>query len=270
MAYANFKQTFWSKHIQTELKKTAVLVNNCNMDFEGEVKHGSSVKILGVAKPTIGDYIGEDIEIETPPDTSVYLDITQQKYFSFEVDDVDNAQSKPGLMEALLKESKEALSNTREKYVGSMAVDAGEILKPNAIKTAADAKSAIDQAMQYLYENDVAIDDIIIELPPFVWQLMRDKYIEIDTNNSDMLKNGKMGNYNGAKVFMSNQLHYEEGTGWYAMVRTKKAIAFASQINKVEAFRPDKRFSDAVKGLDVYGAKVVRPKELCAICCKKS
>ncbi len=270
MAYSNFKQTFWSKHIQTELKKAAVLVNNCDMEFEDEVKYGNSVKILGVAKPTIGDYTGKDIEIETPEDSSVYLEITEQKYFAFEVDDVDKAQSKPGLMEKLMGESKEALSNTREKFVGSMAKQAGKILKPEAIKTTAAAKQAIDEAMQELYENDVNIDDIIIELPPFVWQLMRDKYIEIDTNNSKMLKTGKMGYYNGAKVFMTNQLHYEEGTGWYAMVRTKRAIAFASQINDVEAFRPERRFSDAVKGLDVYGAKVIRPKELCAICCKKS
>ena len=46
------------------------------------------------------------------------------------------------------------------------------------------------------------------------------------------------------------------------MIRTKKAIAFAGQINETEAYRPEQLFKDDVKGLDTYGAKVVRPKEL--------
>lgn len=270
MAYGNFKQTFWSKHIQTELKKSAVLVNNCNMEFEGEVKFGNSVKILGVGKPTISDYTGKDINVETIEDSSVYLNISQRKYFAFQVDDVDKAQSKPGLMEKLMEESKEALSNTRESFVALQAKDATLIKKPAAIKTPESAKAAIDEAMMELYQNDVAIGDIIIELPPFVWQLMRDKYIEIDTDNSSMLKNGTFGHYNGAKVFMTNQLYQDSTNGYYAMVRTKKAIAFAAQIQKIEADRMEKSFSDMVKGLDVYGAKIVRPKELCVICCKKS
>lgn len=272
MAYNNFKQTFWSKYIQTELKKAAVLVANCNQEFEGEVKYGNKVKILGVGKPTIVDYTGSDIDIEKVPDNSVMLEITQSKAFAFEVDDVDKAQSKEGLMEALMGESKEALSNQRELFVGSMALQAGKASTSTAITTADAAKKAIDAGMQWLYENDVAINDIIIELPAFMWQLMRDKYIELDTDNSNMLGNGQFGRYNGAKVYMSNQL-YSTGTGdtkeYHAMIRTKRAIAFASQINKVEAFRPEKRFSDAVKGLDVYGAKVVRPKELYDLICKK-
>lgn len=49
------------------------------------------------------------------------------------------------------------------------------------------------------------------------------------------------------------------------MVRTKKAIAFANGVEKVEKCRPSKRFSDVIKGLHVYGAKLVRPKELYVI-----
>jgi hypothetical protein len=53
------------------------------------------------------------------------------------------------------------------------------------------------------------------------------------------------------------------------MIRTEKAIAFASQIQNVEAYRPEGLFSDAVKGLHVFGAKVVRPKELYGLRVKK-
>ena len=60
---------------------------------------------------------------------------------------------------------------------------------------------------------------------------------------------------------MSNNL-YNDGTDDYEMIRTKKAIAFAGQINKIEKARKEKGFSDIIKGLHVYGAKLVRPKEL--------
>ena len=58
MAYTNFKQTFWSKHIQHELEKKAILAGFCNREFDGEVKYGNQVKILGVGRPTVGNYVG--------------------------------------------------------------------------------------------------------------------------------------------------------------------------------------------------------------------
>ena len=61
MAYNNFKPTVWSKHIQRELEKATVLQEDCNTEFEGEAKKGERVKILGVARPTIGTYTGQDI-----------------------------------------------------------------------------------------------------------------------------------------------------------------------------------------------------------------
>ena len=49
------------------------------------------------------------------------------------------------------------------------------------------------------------------------------------------------------------------------MIRTKKAVAFASGIDETEAYRPEQLFSDAIKGLNTFGAKVVRPKEFYSI-----
>ena len=57
----------------------------------------------------------------------------------------------------------------------------------------------------------------------------------------------------------------EENTEVYNILRTTKAIAFAEQIDKVEAYRPQDAFEDALKGLYVFGAKVVRPKEIVVI-----
>jgi hypothetical protein len=271
MAYANFKQTFWSKHIQHELEKRTILASFCNREFEGEAKHGNQVKILGVGRPSIGNYTGADIGTpEVVEDSSVMLTIDKAKYFNFMVDDVDKAQSVPGLMEALMQEATRAMALQIDSDIAEIGgKGAGTASASTEIKTAAAAKTAIDAGILTLRENDVQIDDeVVMELPPFVYQLLKDKYIELDTANSEMMKKGIVGFYDNVRVRVSNNL-YNDGTNDYCMIRTKKAIAYVNQIDKVEPYRPDGLFSDAIKGLNVYGAKVVRPKELYVIKARK-
>ena len=43
---------------------------------------------------------------------------------------------------------------------------------------------------------------------------------------------------------------------------TNDAISFAEQVAKTEAYRPESKFADAMKGLCVYGAKLIRPDNL--------
>lgn len=267
MAYTNFKQTFWSKHIQHELEKKAILAEFCNREFEGEAKYGNQVKILGVGRPAIGDYAGTTIgDPENVADTSVYLTIDKAKYFNFGLDDVDKAQSKPGLMEALMQEATTAMAlqiDTDIAQYGSLG--AGTFSASTQINSAATAKTAVDAAILALREKDVQInDDVVLEIPPFVYQWLKDKYIELDTANSEMMKKGIMGYYDNTRVRVSNNL-YNDGTDYYCMIRTKKAIAYVNQIDKVEAYRPPTLFNDAIKGLNVYGIKTVRPKELYVI-----
>ena len=82
---ANFKPMYWSKYCQTELKKDLVLSGWCDYQFEGEVKLGSRLKIVGATRPTIQQYTpGKDLDIENLGDNSQYLDITQADAFAFE------------------------------------------------------------------------------------------------------------------------------------------------------------------------------------------
>ena len=263
MAYSNFKPLVWSKHIQRELEKATVLQEDCNTEFEGEARQGSRVKILGVARPTIGDYTGQNIGApEDVPDTAVYLDIDRAKFFNFGVDDVDKAQSVEGLMQALMAESSQALAIERDRYIASLAVEAGGFSNSTSVTTADAAKTAVDKAFVWLWEHDVKIgDDVVITVTPWFYNLFKDKLTTVATDNMEILRKGLVGTYNGARVKISNLL-YNDGTDDYLMIRTKKAIAFAGQINETEAYRPEGLFKDAVKGLDTYGAKVVRPKEL--------
>lgn len=266
MAYANFKQTFWSKHYQRELENKAILAEWCNREFEGEAKYGNLVKILGVGAVTIANYEGTTIgSPESVADSSVMLAIDKAKYFNFGVDDVDRAQSKPGLMEVLMAESAYAMAHQIDTDIAAASVNAGNFSSSLQIASAANAKAAVDAGLVKLRENNVQItDEVVIELAPFVYQYLKEKYIDLDTNNSELLKKGIVGYYDNARVRVSNNL-YNDTTDYYCMIRTKKAIAYVNQIDKVEAYRPDNLFNDAIKGLAVYGIKVVRPKELYVI-----
>lgn len=213
-----------------------------------DVKYAQSVKILGVGDPTIGDYTGADIAIEAMSDEGQILTIDQAKYFAFYVDDVDKAQSVPGLPEEYQRKAVHGLAVARDSYVAGLIN--GATNKTTITLSADGVKAGIDEAIVELRERNFA-EDGVIEITPAVYNLFKNHLITTSTNNPEYIKRGIVGMYDGFEVIMSNNL---KSAG---CVRGKKAIAFAGQLEKVEACRAEKRFADIVKGLDVYGAKVI-------------
>lgn len=263
MSYANFKPIIWSAHIQHELKKYTLFKEDCDYKYEGEAGKGKTVKILGVGRPTIGDYTGQEIGApETVPDSSVYLLIDQAKFFNFQVDDVDKAQSKEGLMPALMEEAARGLAENEDSYIAeALGKNAGKKSASAAITTEEAAAKAIDDAFVWLWKNGVSNKDkVTIYLSPEFYNLFKNRLVALKTNNDDLIAKGVVGMYNSAKVKMTNNV-YNDGTDDYIIVKTSKAYAFCNGIDETEAYRPEKLFSDAVKGLDTYGGKMVRPKE---------
>lgn len=265
---ANFKPMFWSKYCQTELKKDLVLANWCDYQFEGEIKMGERLKIVGVVRPTIQKYVpGKDLNIESLGDNSQYLDITEYDAFAFEVDDVDAAQSQNGYLETQFDEAKTALAESADAFVGTMAkaANADMMSVSTDISTLTSFLNPIDEAHIKLYGNNVSQKtELAADLNPEHIVGLRKELAELFTDNVEYVKRGALGKYANTYLRMSNNL-YNDGVDDYEMVRTKKAIAFAGQIDKVETVRKEKGFADIIKGLHVYGAKLVRPKELFVI-----
>ena len=269
----NFKPMFWSKYCQTELRKDLILANWCDYQFEGEIKKaGSRLKIVGAVRPTIQKYTGEDLKIEKLGDNSQYLDITESDAFAFEVDDIDEAQSMPGYLETQFDESKAALAESADAFVGKQAAKANKdmISASIDINNVESFLDPIDAAHVKLYENNVSQKtELAADLPPKYIVKMRKELAELFTDNVEFIKRGALGKYANTYLRMSNNL-YDDGTDIFGMVRTKKAIAFAGQINKLKTAEREKGFGTIIKGLHVYGAKVVRPKELYVIKVKKA
>ena len=254
MAVTNFIQTIWSKQIQDDLELKCKLVDNCLRSYEGVVPYARSVKILGVGEPTIGKYEGTDITIEAMTDKGQQLDIDQANYFAFYVDDVNKAQSVPGLMEEYQRKAVHGLAVKRDSFVADL-IKSGTNITTAGGKTEAAVKKAIDEAIVALRERNFD-EDGVIEITPAVYNLFKNQLITLSTDNPEYIKKGKVGVYDGFDVIMSNNL-VKDVTHVYCAVRGRKAVAFAGQINEVEALRAEKVFADIVRGLDTFGAKII-------------
>ena len=255
MAVTNFIQSIWSKKIQDDLELKCKLVDNCLRDYEGDVKHAASVKILGVGEPTIGAYDStQDITIEEMSDRGQLLTIDQANYFAFYVDDVNQAQSVAGLREKYQEKAVHGLAVARDTYVANLIKGATNVTTATGNDREA-VKEAIDKAIVALRERNFD-EDGVIEITPAVYNVFKNELITLSTNNPEYIKKGIVGVYDDFNVIMSNNMA-KDSTNAYCCVRGKKAIAFAGQINEVEALRAEKRFKDIVRGLDTFGAKVI-------------
>lgn len=276
MSYNNFIPKIWSKAINLELERAMVFAEDCNRQYEGDVKQmGDTVKILGVGKPTITKQVGGSIildDAETVEDTGVEMLINRIAYFNYLVDDIDRRQAVGGLMDALSKESSEGVANAMDEDIAELAAldDAPKLYKTTKAVTVENILDEFDLAVEKLMENDVKPETkIVATVSPWVKTLLRKAYVQLDTDNSEMIKNGYVGRYNNLYIKVSNNTHKNADNGSDIMIRTQRAVAFANPMTHVEPYRPEKRFADAVKGFVLYGTKIVRPKEMIVLNCKK-
>jgi hypothetical protein len=267
MATKNFISTVWSETLLKSLDKEYVAVMNCNRDFEGEIRNlGDCVVINSIGPISVFDYT-RDTDMNAPEalaeGANITLNIDRAKAFCFQIDDVDRVQAKPDLMQGAMREAACALADEADKYVYTLYTEADE---DNVIaKTGVTADSIVDiliETRQKLMQNNVNSNtSVVLEVSPAIAALILKAKILTGTDNTAALTNGYLGTFVGFDVYVSNNIA-KEGNTWHCMARTKRAIAFAEQLKSVEAFRPEKRFADAVKGLHLYGATVVYPEEL--------
>ncbi len=271
MAINNFISTVWSENLLKQLDEQYVGVMNCNREFEGEINNlGSTVKICGVGNVLVSDYT-KNTDMSAPETLSDYvsnLEINRAKYFNFQIDDIDKAQSNPKIMDEAMRKAAAALANEADAYIYSLYEEADHIIEGEEVTTENIIDYLIDAKTTLMKLNSVNIDDIVIEVSPDVAALIVKAKIDLGTDNTDCIETGLIGKIAGCKVYVSNNIAVTGENYHQCFIRTKRAVAFAEQISEVEAYRPEKRFADAVKGLHLYGAKVVYPNEFMVLCCK--
>ena len=281
MSYENYKAKIWSKAIDRELERAFVFADGTNQQYSGEIKGlGDTVRILGVGKPTVTehDLINGDITLSAPEkvsDTSVSLVVDKAAYFNYAVGDIDKAQGAGKVMAVLNEEASEEVANCIDKHIANLVspdsntVGLQMFTKTNI--TNANVMATLDACQAMLYANDVSpATEVEMILPPWLYMCFRQAYQNKDTDNSEYLTNGKVGRYGNMTIKMSNNVAIKnDGTRdvYYVQIRTKRAIAVAMSEAHTEPYRPEQKFEDAIKGFKLYGAKVVRPKELVVLPC---
>lgn len=299
MSVNSFIPEIWSGEILRALRQVLVFGNLCNSDYEGEISQvGDTVRIHAIGDITITSYV-KNSDLVAPQeltDAETTLTIDQAKYYNFAIDDVDAAQQNPKVMPEAMSWAAYKIAQQIDQFIAGKYVDAGlsinggSAVSPAVATDANTGSTAFDYLVDMttkLKENDVPLDDIWAIVPPWVYgMLFKDRrFTNYGTDMSRAsLEDGRIasggnagggpgfvGLVNNMKVYESNNCNLVSGTYGAAssvntvMVGHRMAITFAQGLTKTEAFRSPTRFADVVRGLSLYGAKVVRPQALCAV-----
>lgn len=273
MTIDNFIPTLWAVELLENLNDAHVYVDLLNRDYEGQIKNvGDTVKINSIGRVAIGTYTknGSISAPETLDDSQLMLAITESKYFNFEIDNIDTKQQTPKVMRDAMKEAAWGLSDVADAFVASL-LEAGvasagpdNTLGSFTIGTGATDSDAYEKLVDLgvkLDESNCPTDGRWVVVPPWYHgMLLKDpRFVSFGTPaNVGRLTNGQVGEAAGFLIVKSNNVPVN-GSAYTVIGGHSMAATFAEQINDPEAFSPEASFSDAMKGLHLYGAKVTRP-----------
>ena len=274
MTTSKFVPTVWSARILAALEKELVYSKFFNRDYEGEITDaGDTVKIGLVGAPTVKKYT-KGTDIDSPDDVSATeetLLIDQADYFNIGVDDVDAAQSKLNLLDSAASQTGYAFSDKTDQYLAGILATAAApaqapttVTKDNAYNLLVDLKVKLDKA------NCPKTGRVAAVPPEFEgFMLKDDRFVAVGVDASDeRLSEGTIYKAAGFEILVTNNAPNVKvgGTGDdktndvpVILAGCDQSGTYADQILKTEAYRPEKSFKDAIKGLHVYGATVTRP-----------
>lgn len=283
MSVASFVPTVWAGGLLTGLHRNLIFAQPgiVNTEYEGEItKQGDSVRINFIGSVSVFD-VERDEDIPDPEPLSTAqttLIIDQAKGFNFAVDNVDKVQARGDLIETAMGEASYGVRDKADSYIAGFytQVAAGNMIGDDTTPIVPTADTAYD----YLVDMSVVLDESNVPsggrwcaVPPWYHGLLlKDKrFVATGTAAGDTTRaNGEVGEAAGFRILKSNNIRNTNKTKYKIMAGYPGAISYADQIVKVVAFEQEKRFDDAVKGLHVYGGKVIRPQGLAVLTANKS
>lgn len=276
MAFTNFIPEVWSARLLEHLDNVHVYSALLNRDYEGDIRaYGDTVHINQIGDIAINDYTGEDLAAPEELDsTMMELKIDQAKYFNFQVKDIDNAQSNPKVVDAAMQRASYNINDVIDNYLAGLllaGVKSGSTITAQTL-TSANAYDYLVDLGVLLNEHNVPMLGRWVVIPPwFHGLLLKDeRFVGNGTGyNQAILQGGWVGDAAGFRIHLSNNV--PESAGSYSVIAgTNAAGSFAEQLVELEAYRLEKNFSDGLKGLHVYGAKVTQPDGLAVLKCTKA
>jgi hypothetical protein len=286
----NFIPEIWAGKLIENFYDATVLAFIANTDYEGEIKnYGDTVNIRTTPELTINDYVkGQTLTVENPDKPKLQLLIDKGKYFAAVEDDVDQVQSDIAMMDSWSKDASERMKITIDTDVlgniagdvastnrgitageQSLAIDLGVTGTANALTTSNVLAEIINHGT-VLDEANVPEADRWMLIPAKMAGLIKQsdlKDASITGDGSSPLRNGRLGVIDRFTLYVSHNLPLSAtgAAGEFTLFAGhKKGLTFASQMTNMETLRSESTFGDIIRGLQVYGYKVVKDTALTA------
>lgn len=264
MAPTNFIPEIWSAYIIEQYLATNVFAALVDRKYEGEATKGNTIHIPGIVAPVVKDYkaAGRTTSADQITSTGVDLLIDQEKSFDFEVDDIDNAQADRDLLPLYTEGAGINLAADADLFIASMAVTNATVMPWTADpSTGDDAFNIIKDARKLMTKANVPDDGLRVAVVNAEFEALlygaNSKLTAYDTSGDTAgLRNATVGRLLDFRVVQSNNL--PESDSPQALFFHPRAIAFVSQLDQIEGLRSVNSFKDRVRGLHVYGGKVVK------------
>lgn len=281
----NFVPVIYSKKVLKTFRKASIVEDITNTDYAGEIANfGDTVNIIQEPDITVAAYSrGAAVQTQDLVDNQIQLIVDHANAFAFKIDDIEVKQTHLNWEELAQNRAAYKLKDSFDSEV--LTYMAGQPLSANTLgSTSVPTKIEISggdytplgimaRLNRLLDEQNVPTDDRWFVASPIFWELMSDensKLIPVETTGDpqSVLRNGKVteGLIRGFKCYKSNNLP-AGGTGAagsgannYSTILAghMSSTATVSQIAKVETFRDPDSFADVVRGLHMYGRKVLR------------
>ena len=270
MSIATFIPQIWSARLLEHLRKNLVVANLFNRNYEGEIQQmGDTVHINQLAEIAVKSYT-KNVDIADPDQLSTAkqsLVIDQGDYFNFYLNDVDRAQARANLMDSAMQSASYGLADNLDQYLAGLL--AGGTLVDGLGTDADPLYVNAETAYELVVKMKVALDKAnvptqgryLLMPPDFEGMMLLDTRFAggMGTRNEERLVNGLVARAAGFDIYISNNVVNTDGQKYKVCASTIDQATYANQILNTEAYRREKGFDDGVKGLHVYGAKVLRP-----------
>lgn len=274
----------WSGKLIENFYDATVLAAISNTDYEGEIrKYGDTVNIRTTPEIEIKEYKkGQTLELSKPEAPKIQLLINQGEYFACVEDDVDKIQSDIAMMDMWTKDASERMKiRVDSKVLGSIAGDvaainrgatAGRISGNINLGTATSAVAITkENVLDFIVDLGTVLDEAnapednrYLVIPAKMAGMIKKsdlKDASLTGDSTSVLRNGRLGMIDRFTLYMSHNLP-NTGGKFSIYAGHKMGLTFASQMTNMESLRAETTFGNIVRGLQVYGFKVVKPEAL--------
>ena len=284
----NFIPAIWSSKLVENFYDASVLTAISNTDYEGEIKaHGDKVQIRLTPEVTVRPYQkGMNLTVERPDKPKITLEIDQGEYFACIEDDVDKVQADINLMDEWSKDASEKMKLAIDAKVltnilpdistFNMGATAGRISQSiNLGSTGAPVQVTKTNVLDLLVDAGTVLDEAnapesgrFLIIPAWMAGLIKKsdlKDASLTGDSSSVLRNGRLGMIDRFTLYTSHNLNSVVDSTYrcFSVIGGHKmGLTFASQMTEMESLRAESTFGNIIRGLQVYGFKVVKGEAL--------